>query len=133
GFGIPYQIASHNKSNQLEDADVLHNIELFSGDVILVGSDGLWDNLFLNEISAILTEQLNGCVKNPSNPFPVTKRVPTFVKQGKLTNHIMYQALNNSFDKNKTTPWSNSMTQEVEMVFSGGKPDDITCIVVFIH
>ena len=55
------------------------------------------------------------------------------IVSGDLTHKIIKQAYLNSIDRKKETPWSQAMTQTVDMVYNGGKQDDITCVVVFIH
>ena len=56
-----------------------------------------------------------------------------YMLDGKITHRLMRQAYENSQDKNGVTPWSLYMTDTVEMIYSGGKHDDITCAVIYIH
>ena len=52
---------------------------------------------------------------------------------GDLTHKLMKQAHLNSNDKAKSTPWSTAMTETVDMIYNGGKQDDMTCVVLFVH
>jgi protein phosphatase PTC7 len=41
-------------------------------------------------------------------------------------------AFDNSIDKHRVTPYSRAATEAFDMVYSGGKPDDITVLVAVI-
>jgi hypothetical protein len=41
-------------------------------------------------------------------------------------------AFDNSVDKHRATPYSRAATEAFDMVYSGGKPDDITVLVAVI-
>jgi protein phosphatase PTC7 len=41
-------------------------------------------------------------------------------------------AFDNSVDKHRVTPYSRAATEAFDMVYSGGKPDDITVLVAVI-
>ena len=43
-FGMPYQLGHHDRSDVPDDAE-LHEVRLQPGDIIVCGSDGLFDNL----------------------------------------------------------------------------------------
>merc|ERR1712228_242421 len=140
GFGIPYQLGSHSTSNSISDGYCLEHFALKSLDIVIVGSDGLWDNMFDNEISALICHSMNRYYKEwkqqqqereESDEF--SNFVHSKVANGDITHRIMKEAYLNSIDKKKQTPWSQTMTETVEMVYDGGKTDDITCALVFIH
>ena len=42
-------------------------------------------------------------------------------------------AFDNSMDKERSTPYSRAATEAFDMVYSGGKPDDITVLVASIN
>ena len=144
GFGIPYQLGSHPTANSIDDGYCLHHFNLKSFDIIIVGSDGLWDNLFDDEISNIICLTMsryfdqyknnnNNNNNNNDNYLTFNNYVHSKIVKGDLTHIIIKQAYLNSIDRKKETPWSQAMTQTVDMVYNGGKQDDITCVVVFIH
>eukprot|EP00485_Elphidium_margaritaceum_P015751 CAMPEP_0202733606 /NCGR_PEP_ID=MMETSP1385-20130828/188255_1 /ASSEMBLY_ACC=CAM_ASM_000861 /TAXON_ID=933848 /ORGANISM="Elphidium margaritaceum" /LENGTH=302 /DNA_ID=CAMNT_0049399943 /DNA_START=757 /DNA_END=1665 /DNA_ORIENTATION=- len=140
GFGIPYQLGSHPTANTVEDGYSLKHFNLQSRDIVIVGSDGLWDNLYQNEISEMICGTMTKYYKNwcreceeRNSDIYFNDFVHAQIVNGDLNHKIMKQAYQNSLDRQKTTPWSEQMTQTVDMVYNGGKPDDITCVVVFIH
>ena len=66
-FNCPYQLASPTKwpeADKPEDADV-YEIELLPGDIVILGSDGLFDNMWNYELEAIVAEHIvvsQGCM-----------------------------------------------------------------------
>ena len=138
GFGIPYQLGSHPTANRVDDGHSVTRLLLKSLDIVVVGSDGLWDNLWDHEMAQIIGDSMasyhrqwneNGNSKGLSFGNFVHRQIVG----GGLTHKIMKEAYLSSIDRKKSTPWSVSMTDTVDMVYDGGKPDDITCVVVFIH
>ena len=136
GFGIPYQLGSHSTSNCIEDGCCLNVFDLCAMDIVIVGSDGLWDNCFDDEILALICQSMNKYLKewkNEESAVSFDSFVHHKVVNGDITHRIIKQAYMNSIDKKKQTPWSRAMTETVDMVYDGGKTDDITCAFVFIH
>ena len=66
-FNCPYQLASPTKwpeADKPEDADV-YEIELLPGDIVILGSDGLFDNMWNYELEAIVADHIavsQGCM-----------------------------------------------------------------------
>lgn len=59
-FNCPYQLASPTKwpeADTPEAADV-YEVELLPGDVVILGSDGLFDNMWDRELEALVAEHL---------------------------------------------------------------------------
>lgn len=112
-FGYPYQLGHQDMADKAEHAMLAH-IPLVPDDVLVMGSDGLWDNVSEDEILHIVLEEKN----SPSTPRPMN------IAQ-KLTKAAFY----NSHDKGKVTPYSLGATEAFEMVFNGGKQDDIAVVV----
>ena len=55
-FNCPYQLASPTKwpeADKPEDADV-YEVELLPGDIVVLGSDGLFDNMWNHELEAVV-------------------------------------------------------------------------------
>ena len=48
-FGHPFQLGSQPSADKPEDC-MFASIKIAAGDVIIMGSDGLWDNLFDREV-----------------------------------------------------------------------------------
>ena len=141
GFGIPYQLGSHPTSNRVDDGQCIHRLLLRSLDIVVVGSDGLWDNLWDHEVAQIIADSMTNYHRQwteredlrKSEELSFCNFVHRHIVSGGLTHKIMKEAYLSSIDRKKSTPWSVAMTDTVDMVYNGGKPDDITCIVCFIH
>lgn len=142
GFGIPYQLGSHPTANRVDDGESINRLLLQSRDLVIVGSDGLWDNLWDHEIESIIGDAMTNYHRQyqeeereseNGNELSFNNFVHRQIVGGGLTLKLMKEAYLNSIDRKKSTPWSVAMTDTVDMVYNGGKPDDITCVVCFIH
>ena len=91
-------------------------LQLIAGDIIVMGSDGLFDNV---SDETILSEVL------------------ALTKAGKRSSIIAQRlcavAFNNSVDKDALTPYCVAATEAFDMVYSGGKKDDITVLVAHVQ
>eukprot|EP00045_Choanoeca_perplexa_P014083 m.163696 g.163696 ORF g.163696 m.163696 type:complete len:479 (+) comp16559_c0_seq1:295-1731(+) len=105
-FGKPYQLGHHAASDVASDAE-LASVQLQLNDVIVVGSDGLFDNLSAHEICAIVAE----CER----PWQAAMR-------------LSQAAFEVSVNKTADSPWAREATEELDMFYSGGKTDDITVV-----
>lgn len=106
-FGRPYQLGHHERSDAPDDA-MLHEVRLQPGDVIVCGSDGLFDNLGELDILTMLQQA----------PRPAL-----------MANAIAHAAFDVSMDPSAASPWSRWAEEELDLPYIGGKPDDITVIV----
>jgi len=114
-FGCPYQIGHHAQGNKVEDADVAQ-FHVRVGDIIVMGSDGLLDNVSDLDIAHELTQ---GVAQGVSVP--------------QLVQRLVRHAFEASMDKHRMTPYSKGATEAFDMVYSGGKPDDITVLVAQVR
>ncbi|KAH7677707.1 Protein-serine/threonine phosphatase protein [Dioscorea alata] len=116
-FDCPYQLSSQIIGQTYRDA-VVSNVDLLEGDMIVVGSDGLFDNVFDHEIVSTIS------------------RFNTAVEAAKALADL---ACNHSMDANFDSPYSlEARNKGFDVPFwkkilgkklIGGKPDDITVIV----
>eukprot|EP00803_Ostreobium_quekettii_P005016 evm.model.scf_3110.2 EVM.evm.TU.scf_3110.2 scf_3110:7571-12670(-) len=113
-FGHPYQLGHHSAADPPKAA-VLETFHVFPGDVVVMGSDGLFDNLSEGEIMREVEEHDR------------LHKSPTL-----LTHRLVELSFESSLDKRKGTPYSRAATEAFDMVYSGGKPDDITVLVGYI-
>lgn len=113
-FGRPYQLGHFPHSNTPDDAD-LATFVVQSGDVIVAGSDGLLDNLSEHE----LTEEVDRALR-------AGLRAPGIVQR------LAKAAFDASIDRKRTTPYSRAATEAFDMVYSGGKKDDISVVVCVV-
>jgi protein phosphatase PTC7 len=113
-FGCPYQLGHHSHANRVSDAD-LAALSVTSGDTIIMGSDGLLDNM--SELEVV--SEVSRLVAQGARPAAMAQRIAKV-------------AFDNSLDKRRMTPYSRAATEAFNMVYSGGKPDDITVVVAVI-
>lgn len=114
-FGCPYQLGHHAAADPPEDA-MLTALPLIAGDTIVMGSDGLFDNV---ADETIVTEvvQLTDAGKRASI----------------IAQKLCAVAFNNSVDKDAITPYCVAATEAFDMVYNGGKKDDITVLVARVQ
>ncbi|KAM3711816.1 hypothetical protein ACB098_01G137800 [Castanea mollissima] len=111
-FNHPFQLGKLN-------ADVLDSVQQYkvdveAGDILIVGTDGLFDNMFENQIKDVAEKLTEGGI----DPEQVARAVA----------ESAYQI---SLDKNATTPFMLASSKS-KRHRSGGKVDDITVIVAYI-
>lgn len=108
----PYQL-SEDSPDQPKDGTKL-NVELISGDLVLMGSDGVFDNVNDDIILGLVTES------------PVVKPTPLAKKICDVSRKV-------SLDKTAVTPYSKQAQRRGDADYRdglGGKVDDVSCIVV---
>lgn len=113
-FGCPYQLGHHAGSNKPGDAELV-SVPVVKGDVVVMGSDGLLDNVS----EADMLHAIEAHIAKGSRPNVIAQAL------GKMA----YEA---SIDKARTTPYSEAASEAFDMVYSGGKPDDITVLVAIV-
>ncbi|XP_002273518.2 probable protein phosphatase 2C 26 isoform X2 [Vitis vinifera] len=116
-FDCPYQLSSEVITQTYLDATVT-SVKLLEGDTIVMGSDGLFDNVFDHEIVSTITQY--------SDAAEAAKALADL-------------ASNHSMDSNFESPYSlEARTRGFDVPFwkkvlgvklTGGKPDDITVVV----
>lgn len=127
-FNFPYQLGT-NSTTRPRDAQTF-NIKVQKGDVIVVGSDGLFDNLFDKEILAIVNAHVNACTIPASGQRPA--RLLNFQPQ-KLADALANRAKTVSEDRrNIDSPFQSRAIHE-GFYYQGGKADDISVIVAVIQ
>jgi len=144
-YGCPFQLGHHLGSSKPSDSLLAsHTVE--PGDVIVVGTDGLTDNLSTEEISEHVLQSILS--RWQQRQHKVTKALQLFGPEehlsteqcvslachpGQLAIQLANAAFGASVDKKRVTPFSISATSELNMVYNGGKPDDITVVVAFVE
>ncbi|XP_022984867.1 probable protein phosphatase 2C 80 [Cucurbita maxima] len=113
GFNFPYQLESGNGADLPSSGEVFM-IPVTPGDIIVAGTDGLFDNLYSNEISAV-----------------VVNAVRAGLEPGVTAQNIAALARKRALDRNRQTPFS-AAAQEAGYRYYGGKLDDITVVVSYI-
>ena len=115
-FGCPFQLGHHDASDKASDA-MRTKLYLEYGDIVVLGSDGLWDNL--SELDVV--ESVERSVGETA--------VPDEKLMDSVARNLLAAAYDVSMDKKRTTPYSLAATEHFDMVYSGGKKDDISVVV----
>lgn len=111
-FNHPYQLGQTSGDHPRSAMKIKLTME--AGDVIVVGTDGLFDNMYSEEILLWVTQEIN----QSSDPQMIAWRLAEC-------------ALYNSLDKFADTPFARASRQNGGN-HTGGKRDDITVIVALI-
>lgn len=133
GFNCPYQVGKYESSNEklsnLTDMAAVdkqrpveneHEVR-FGRDFVVMGSDGLFDNLFDKEIESKLKAHL---VQSKHDPAQLE-----LVSPERAAREIAHAAYERSRDKNSDSPFSAVHNNSLPKKRIGGKPDDITVVV----
>ncbi|KAG2496235.1 hypothetical protein HYH03_005833 [Edaphochlamys debaryana] len=110
-FGRPYQLGHHAAADSVDKCDVATQT-VRPGDVLVLGSDGLFDNLNDGEIA----DEVASCRGREEGPAMMAQRLA----------RLAFQA---AYDKSRLTPYAAAASEHFDMCYSGGKPDDITVLV----
>lgn len=116
-FDCPYQLSSESVTQTYLDA-IVSTVNLQVGDTIVMGSDGLFDNIFDQEIVSVVTT--NDDVSNAAKALADLARNHSV--DTKFDSPFSLEARARGFD----VPWWKKV---FGMKFTGGKLDDITVIV----
>ncbi|CAM6101009.1 unnamed protein product [Calypogeia fissa] len=111
-FNIPFQL-EHGGSDPPSAAQVF-SFQVFQGDVVVAGTDGLFDNVYDSELTTVVVQAVRGGL----DPQKTAEKIAALAKS-------------RAQDKNRQTPFSTA-AQDAGFRFYGGKMDDITVIVSYI-
>ncbi|XP_077215100.1 putative protein phosphatase 2C 80 isoform X2 [Tasmannia lanceolata] len=112
-FNFTYQLACGSESD-LPSSGQVFTIPVASGDVIIAGTDGLFDNLYNNEVTAVVVHAIRAGL----GPQVTAQKIAALARQRAL-------------DKDRQTPFSTA-AQDAGYRYYGGKLDDITVVVSYI-
>lgn len=117
-FNTPFQIcntppySTHNYTSDSPESGQSYEVNVREGDIIIAGSDGLWDNLFPKDIEEIVLEYRG--------------------KIQKLAKAIAKKAYIASKNNSKT-PFEEAVGKKYGPGFwKGGKPDDISVVTAIV-
>lgn len=85
-FNQPYQV-SYKNNRDLRNAEMLFH-QLVNGDLIIMGSDGLWDNLYLDEILQTVFSHMS---RWNANEDLLDKNSATAAFSGYIRDHKIYE------------------------------------------
>ena len=113
GFNFPFQLGFDDVHDLPESADE-YAVPVNTGDVIVVGTDGLFDNVFDEEIAKFVSENQN----MGNGPEALAKE-------------LAITAQNMGIYFQRRSPFSVA-AEEAGFEYRGGKLDDVTVIVSFV-
>ncbi|CAG9324213.1 unnamed protein product [Blepharisma stoltei] len=111
----PKNIPKEIFSDEVSDADK-YSIQIRKGDILVIGTDGLWDNLFTEEVFAIVKKSYE---ENKNDLKIAAERLVSEAK--------------NRMSSWDATPFSLESSKHTGKNFTGGKRDDVTVIVASIN
>ncbi|KFK26524.1 hypothetical protein AALP_AA8G260300 [Arabis alpina] len=112
-FNFTYQLES-GCNGDLPSSGQVFTVAVAPGDVIIAGTDGLFDNLYNNEITAVVVHAVRGSI----DPQITAQKIAALARQ-------------RAQDKNRQTPFSTA-AQDAGFRYYGGKLDDITVVVSYV-
>lgn len=113
GFNFTYQLED-SKTGDLPSSGQVFAIPVVPGDVIVAGTDGLFDNLYNDEIVAIVVEGLSAGM----GPQETAQQIAALARERAL-------------DRKRQTPFATA-AQQAGYRYFGGKLDDTTVVVSFV-
>ncbi|XP_015061529.1 probable protein phosphatase 2C 55 [Solanum pennellii] len=113
GFNFPYQLEGSTAGDSPSLAQAF-KITVAPGDVLVVGTDGLFDNLY----DADITEVVVHAVEAGLGPQMTAKKIAALAQQ-------------RAMDTTKPSPFSDA-AKEAGFEYHGGKLDDITVVVSYV-
>jgi len=135
GFNLPYQLGFSNKDGQPKsfnspsDADT-GSIPVVPGDVIVIATDGLFDNVSLDDIvdeikkweDKYYTEGLD--IQSADSAGDNSATI--------LAENLVRRARDFSIDTNIDSPFA-LLAKENDILWGGGMPDDTTVVIMRVH
>ncbi|CAJ1942591.1 unnamed protein product [Sphenostylis stenocarpa] len=112
-FNFTYQLESGNGCDLPSSGEVFM-IPVAPGDVVVAGTDGLFDNLYNDEVAEVVLHAVGAGLE----PQVTAQRIAALARQ-------------RAQDRNRQTPFSTA-AHEAGFYYYGGKLDDITVVVSYI-
>jgi protein phosphatase PTC7 len=145
-FNQPYQLGSprFHPSNVPEDAH-RYSIVVQPGDVIVMGSDGLWDNLWDHELESLVAEELEkmaAVVGARGGGDGISRHYKGQEKVQELVDNLAKLASKHSKDSRYSSPFvvekyerlvPEAVRKLMEEEPQGGKLDDVTAVAAIIY
>ena len=110
-----------------EDAESVE-VQVYDGDLVLVGTDGLWDNMHDGEIEQHCEELTMRMLKSGGKD-EVSERglMKAFVE------NMVQQASVYGMDPKRQSPWAKEARLQGYGNVIGGKMDDVTLVAAWVH
>jgi len=109
GFGRPFQLSSQVDARDQPSHALRVDWPLLAGDVLVAATDGLFDNVMESDIAATVDA-------HAAAPAEAARA-------------LVHRAWTMSQEEFARTPFSIGASEAFDLAFSGGKQDDVTCVV----
>lgn len=113
GFNFPYQLEGSSAGDSPSLAQVF-KVTVAPGDVVIAGTDGLFDNLYDTDITEVVVH----AVETGLGPQMTAQKIAALAQQ-------------RAMDPTKPSPFSDA-AKEAGFEYHGGKLDDITVVVSYV-
>ena len=136
-FGYPFQLGHHEHADHPATAQTF-TVVLEAGDIVLLGTDGLFDNLsdadILDEAFKHANESssgggVDGGEAGETRAIDACRSLDLRRLAVKMASSLVEMAYFKSVDKRADTPFSMSASEAFDIVYRGGKKDDVTVVV----
>ncbi|KAL0721671.1 hypothetical protein Bca4012_036270 [Brassica carinata] len=114
GFNFTYQLGTGNSGGDMPHSGQVFMIDVEAGDVIVAGTDGVYDNLYNEDITGVVVSS----VRAGLDPKATAQKIADLARARAL-------------DKKRQSPFADA-AQEAGYRFYGGKLDDITAVVSYV-
>jgi len=144
-FNSPFQLAvlpPHLKGRAFSDRvldSIREKVEVRQGDVIVMGTDGLFDNRFNSQLASdagwIGTVTDSALEKIPvvgfflSAAFSAADQSIEYADPYRVAQRVVHDSYKNSISQEVETPWSQMLQEFGVKDAKGGKVDDITVVL----
>jgi serine/threonine protein phosphatase PrpC len=128
-FNYPFQLGFGSTDTPQDSMQT--RVELQPGDVVVAATDGLWDNVHLDEILTILQEPRGALKPCVSHGYEYEDRGGDVRQHAyEYAVNLAHRAFELSLDPSWRSPFAVESCLELQAAdFIGGKPDDITVVV----
>lgn len=147
-FNHPYQLGwtgeeiPESETSSFKEArdSCTSSVHLRRGDIIIMATDGLFDNVDADEIADICLkwEQRNGFIRGGDivareRRWAMGNSLANISAEriGDLSDELCQRARENSLNSEVDSPFA-ILAKENDIMWSGGMPDDCTCIAVHV-
>lgn len=143
GFNAPFQLAvlpskmvGRAFSDRVQDC-VRESVPVQVGDVVVMGTDGLFDNRFNSQLAAD-AGWIGKVEENPISKIPfvgfflsgmLADEKVEYVDPYRVAQRIVSDAYKTSVNPEANSPWASMLRQYGQTDAKGGKPDDITVLL----
>ncbi|OIS95654.1 PREDICTED: probable protein phosphatase 2C 55 isoform X1 [Nicotiana attenuata] len=114
GFNFPYQLEGSSAGDLPSLAEVF-KIAVAPGDVLIAGTDGLFDNLYDTDITGVVVHAVEAGLE----PKMTAQKIAALAQQ-------------RAMDPTNPSPFSDA-AKEAGFEYHGGKLDDITVVVSYVN